>query len=391
MKQAVILAAGEGHRLKPLTENKPKAMISIAGKPIIQYVLESLAANGIREIIIIVGFQKEKFFDYLGDGKNFGVSIRYINQNHQIGSGNALAQAKGFTDDEFIVLSANKLISPETIASIANTHAPAVMIKEVKDPARYGVVTLKDGKVIDIVENPTDHISNMINAGIYVFDNTIFEYIENTLGIPEALNTMVFDGKFITAVESKKTWLDVVYPWDILSLNSTILQNIQASQNGLIEPGVILKGLVSIGKGTIIRSNSYIIGPAIIGKGCDIGPNICIFPATSIADNVVISPFTTIKNCVIGNDVSIASNCTIEDSVIDEGCIIGPHLSAFSDETEIKIDEVYHKVKTGIVMGRGTRIGSSVTAEPGTILGNYTQIKSLKLVKGNIPDKSLVV
>ena len=290
-----------------------------------------------------------------------------------------------------MVLSANNVISPETIASFANVHAPAVMIKEVKNPSRYGVVTLKDGKVIDVVEKPINHISNMVNAGIYVFDNTIFDYLETTLGIPEALNTMVFDGKIITSVENKTTWLDVVYPWDILSLNATILQNIQAGQNGLIEPGVILKGLVSIGKGTIIRSNSYIVGPVIIGKGCDIGPNICIFPATSIADNVVIAPFTTINNSVIGNDVSISSSCTIEDSVIDEGCIIGPHLSAFSDETEIKIEDEHHKVKTGIVMGRGSRLGSAVTVEPGTILGNYVQVKSLKLVHGNLPDRSMVV
>jgi glucose-1-phosphate thymidylyltransferase len=366
-------------------------MIPIAGKPIIQYVIESLAINGIRDIILVVGYQKERILDYIGEGKQFGVEVRYVYQNNQIGGANALLQAKNYTRGEFLVLPGNRLITPETIAPIVNVDKPAILTKNVENPERYGVVSVKDGYLTEIVEKPSSPSGGLINAGIYAFDNSIYDYIELELNIPDALNNMLKNGVEIKAIETDKIWLDVVYPWDILSLNAIILQNVHAIQGGFIEPGVILKGPVQVGKDTVIRSNSYIVGPVLIGKGCEIGPNVCIFPSTSIANNVVISAFTEIRNSVIGDDVHLNSGSIIQDSVIDDGCIIGPHFNAFSGEAEIRIDDEHHFVKTGAVLGKGCRIGGSVTAEAGAILGNYLEVRPMKLLSGNIPDKSLVV
>ncbi len=391
MKQAVILAAGEGRRLKPFTVVKPKAMLSIADKPIIQYVIESLSVHGIRNIIIVAGYQKEQIFDYIGDGKQLGVEIKYVIQKQQLGTAHALYQAKAETEGEFLVLSGNKLITEETIAKFVNASPPAILIKKVDNPSRYGVINIKDGKLTSIIEKPAQAESNFINAGIYSFNKEIFNYIESELNLPDAINNMLTHGKPINVVETDKTWLDVVYPWDILSLNSTILKNIKASQNGVIENGVHLKGDISIGKDTIIHSNSYIMGPVMIGKGCEIGPDVCIFPSTSIGDNVFISPFNEIRNCVIGDDVHIASNSAVQDSVIDSGSIIGSHFCAISDDAEVKVDQEHHAVKIGSMLGRSCRIGNAVTSQAGTIIGNYSQVKSLRLLNGVIPDRSLVV
>ena len=105
-----------------------------------------------------------------------------------------------------------------------------------------------------------------------------------------------------TAVETDGTWLDIVYPWDILNLNDAVLRQTPAEVGGTIEAGASVKGMVSVGKDTVIRSNSYVVGPVVIGRNCDIGPNVCILPATSIGNNVVISPFSEIENSVIGDD-----------------------------------------------------------------------------------------
>jgi UDP-N-acetylglucosamine diphosphorylase / glucose-1-phosphate thymidylyltransferase / UDP-N-acetylgalactosamine diphosphorylase / glucosamine-1-phosphate N-acetyltransferase / galactosamine-1-phosphate N-acetyltransferase len=391
MKQAVILAAGEGRRLRPLTVNKPKAMIYIAGKPIIQYVLESLATNGIRDIIMVVGYKREQVFDYVGDGKKFGVDVKYVTQSNQLGTGHALLQAKGATDSEFLVLAGDKLITPDTLTEFVASSPTTILVKREADPSRYGVVTVEMGLVIGMVEKPTAPSSNLINTGIYAFNKDIFQYLESKLDIPDALIEMRQDGIPITAIETEQTWLDVVYPWDILDLNAAILRQIPASHNGTIENGVTLKGQVTIGKGTIIHSNTYISGPVVIGDGCKIGPNTCILPATSIANNVVISPFTEIKNSVIGDDVHIASSSGIEDSVIDKGCVIGGHFCACSEETEVKIDSDNHAIKVGAMLGEGCRIGNGVVAQAGVVVGNYAQIKSFKIISGRLPDKSLVV
>lgn len=391
MRQAVILAAGEGRRLRPFTVTKPKTMLSIAGKPILWYVVESLARHGVRNIILIVGYRKEQVFDYIGSGEQFGVDITYITQDRQLGTAHALAQAKEVTESEFLVLPGDNLIEPDTIAQFVRIKPEALLVKKVDNPARYGVVSIEKGMVKNIVEKPQQPESNIINTGIYAFTKEVFSSIELELDIPDALNNWLIKGKPITAVETDGTWLDVVYPWDILSLNDAIIGRIPASLEGTIESSVSLKGTVSVGKDTVIRSHSYIVGPVAIGEGCDIGPNVCIFPATSIADNVVISPFTEVKNSVIGDDVNIGSGSIIQDSVIDKGCVISGQFTACSGEAEVEVNSERHLVKVGAMLGEGCHLGNSVTAQPGVIVGNYSQIKALKLIGGRLPDKSLVV
>jgi len=389
MKQAVILAAGEGQRLRPFTVTKPKVMLSIAGKPILQYVVESLAQNGIRNIVLVVGYRKEQVFDYMGSGEKFGVDITYITQERQLGTAHALAQAKAVTESEFLVLSGDNLIEADAVAQFVAVKPEAMLVKRVDNPARYGVVTIENGMVKDIVEKPEEAKSNVVNTGIYAFTTEIFSFIEAQLDIPDALNNMLAQGYPISAQEVDGTWLDVVYPWDILSLNDAVLRQIRANLGGTIETGVSLKGLVSVGKDTIIRSNSYIVGPVVIGNNCDIGPNVCILPATSIGDNVVISSFSNVKNSVIGNDVNIGPGCIIQDSVIDSGCIIKGHFTAYSGEADVKVDE-HRLVNIGAMLGEGCNLGNNVVAQPGVIVGNHCQVQALKLLSGRLPDKSLV-
>ncbi|MEE9520752.1 MAG: bifunctional sugar-1-phosphate nucleotidylyltransferase/acetyltransferase [Dehalococcoidales bacterium] len=391
MKQAVILAAGEGQRLRPFTVTKPKVMLSIAGKPILQYVIESLAQNGIRNIVLVAGYRKEQVFDYLGSGEQFGVDITYINQERQLGTAHALAQAKAATEKEFLVLPGDNLIDVDTIAQFVAIKPEAMLVRRVDNPVRYGVVTIEQGVVKDIIEKPKEAKGNIINTGIYAFTTEIFNFIEARLDIPDVLNNMIAQGYPINAKEMDGTWLDVVYPWDILSLNDAVLRQIPAKLGGNIEAGVSLKGEVSVGKDTLIRSGSYIAGPVVIGDSCDIGPNVCILPTTSIGNNVVISSFSEIKNSVIGDDVDIGSGCIIQDSVIDKGCVIKGHFSACSSQAEVKIDDEHYQVNVGAMLGGGCSLGSGVVAQPGVIVGNYSQVQAMKLISGRLPDRSLVV
>jgi len=365
-------------------------MLSIAGKPILQYVVESLAQNGIRNIVIVVGYKREQVFDYMGNGEQFGVDIVYIIQEKQLGTAHALMQARDAIEDEFLVLPGDNLIEANTIARFVTMRPNAVLVKKVENVARYGVVTTEGDLVRDIVEKPREAKSDIVNTGIYAFSGEVFDFLDAELGIPDVINSMVARGYQISAEETDGTWLDVVYPWDILSLNGAILRRIPASLGGIIEAGASVKGLVSIGKDTVIRSNSYIVGPAVIGVNCDIGPNVYILPATSIGDNVVISPFSEVKNSVIGDDVNIGSGSIIQDSVIDDGCVIEGRFTACSGEAEVRIDDEYHLVKVGAMLGAGCSLGSGVVAQPGVIIGNHSRVKPLKLVSGRLPDKSSV-
>jgi len=390
MKQAVILAAGEGQRLRPFTVTRPKAMISIADRPILQFIVEALARNGIRDIIFVVGYRKEQVYDYMGSGEKFGVKISYVTQETQLGTAHALSQVREMVGNEFLVLPGDNLIEAPTIADFVDIEPEAMLVKRVDNPVRYGVVNTEGGKVKGIVEKPKEAGSNLVNTGIYAFTRDVFKFTESVLDIPDVLNNMIAEGYSIKAQETEGTWLDVVYPWDVISLNNAILQNIEAGVGGTIEDGAVLKGKVVIGEGSVIKAGSCIYGPAVIGSGCEIGPHVCIMPSTSIGDNVAIASFTQIKNSVIGDDVTLGPGCFISDSVIDKGCVIKGRFTALGGPSEVRVNDESPSINIGVIMGEDCKVESNVTVQPGAIVGNYCQIQISKLLSGRFPDRSLV-
>jgi UDP-N-acetylglucosamine diphosphorylase/glucosamine-1-phosphate N-acetyltransferase len=390
MKQAVILAAGEGQRLRPFTLTRPKAMLAIADKPILQFVVESLVAAGIRDIICVVGYRKEQVYDYMGSGEIFGAEITYVTQGAQLGTAHALATVREEVAAEFLVLPGDNLIEPGTIADFLQVKPNAMLVKRVNEPLRYGVVNIQGDEVKDILEKPRETESNLVNTGIYAFTRDIFRFVEAVLDIPDALNNAIAEGNSIKAVETGGTWLDVVYPWDIITLNNAILKNSVINLGGKIEAGVFLRGNVEVGEGTVIRSGSSIQGPVVIGAGCDIGPHVCILPATSIGDNVVISSFSEVKNSVIGNDVNIGTGCIVSDSVIDKGCVIRGRFTAVGGQSEVRINGETPAIDVGVIMGEECQVASNVTVQPGAIIGNYCEIQMSKVITGKLPDRSLV-
>jgi len=391
MKQAVVLAAGEGRRLRPFTVHKPKAMLSIAGRPIIHYVIEALVQSGIRDIICVVGYEREQIISYIGDGSQYGASVSFVAQEKQLGTAHALLQAKNHVDKEFIVLHGNKVIDKETLNGIVEGEPFTIMARRVANPSRYGAITVQDGWLIGIEEKPKAPKSNLINEGIYLFDQSIFEYIDNYLDIPEVMLAVIGDKRKIRVIEGGGRWLDVVYPWDLLSFNDVILRDLNTTYGGIIEQGVNIRGKVRIGKNSIIRSGTNIVGPVVIGEGCEIGPGSCILPSTSVGSNVVISTLTEVKNSILEDDVHIGTGSIVQDSIIDKGTLAGPHFCAWSDEAEVKINGEYHTIRTGVMCGEGCRFAAGVTVAPGTIIGNNVRVHSLKFVSGMLPDNSLVV
>lgn len=393
IKQAIILAAGEGQRLRPLTISRPKAMLVIGNKPILQYVVESLVQNGIRRIIIVVGYRKEQIQDYFASGQDFGAEIDYVIQEQQLGTAHALKHVQGLTDDRFIVLPGDNIIEADTLLPLMNVQNHTLLAKKAEitiAPGR-GMVIVHEGKVQDIVENPPSEAEGLINTGIYTLGKDIFPFVEQELDLPDALRKMIEQRHTIFYQETNKRWLDVIHHPDILKLNNVVLHDLTSSIGGNVEVGSTMKGMVSIGKETIIRSNCYIVGPVSIGENCEIGPNVCLLPSTSIGNNVVISPFTLIKNCLISGNVNIGSQSTIEDSVISSGSVIRGHLAAYSSEIIFSKESEEHGTRIGTIIGQNCRLEDNITIRPGVTVGNRCRIKAMKTITENVPDESVVM
>ncbi len=396
--KAVILAAGEGTRLRPFTVSKPKVMIPIANRPIIEYAVEALSLNGIKDIVIVVGYKKESIMSHFEDGKKFGVDVKYVVQSKSLGTSHALLQAESEIDSDFLALPGDNLIDPKEVSKLIESESQnSLLIAESDIPSKYGVIFLDKEKVTKIVEKPTDMISNLISTGIYRFTPEIFKAIravgeEGNHDLTAVVDYMIDRGETLSGIRGIGKWMDAVYPWDILHVNAQAITEAKMGIAGNIENGVQIKGQVFIGEESAVRSGAYIMGPVVIGKGCDIGPNTCIFPSTSIGDNVSIAPFTLVRQSVLMNDVQVDSSCTISNSVIGEGVRVGSHFATNNDEALIRINSHHHLVKDiGAIIGEDSEIGDQVTAQAGVIIGAKCKISSHNRIVGSLPNRTVVM
>ena len=247
--KAIILSAGEGSRMRPLTLTKPKTMLPVAGKPIIQYNIESLRDNGITDILLIVRYKEQMVRDYFGDGSEFGVNITYQTQKDFLGTANAIGYGENFIDDSLLVLNGDIILDDEVINEIIKKYNyilpdTLMLLTEVEDPSAFGVVEIEDGNIKSIVEKPKreEAPSNLVNAGIYIFNKDIFEKIEKTeisergeYEITDSVTLQIKEGKKVIGHKTNKDWIDVGRPWELIEVNEELIGNLKTEIKGIVE------------------------------------------------------------------------------------------------------------------------------------------------------------
>jgi UDP-N-acetylglucosamine diphosphorylase/glucosamine-1-phosphate N-acetyltransferase len=393
--KAVILAAGEGKRLRPFTETMPKVMLPVANKPILEHIFDSLKDSGVTEIILVVGYKKEVIMDYFKDYKS--IKITYVVQDKQLGTAHALLQAKKHIKNSFVVVPGDNIIDKKSLFKLIQDKSEySLLVKEHLHPSKYGVAFIEKGRLTEIVEKPSKEMGKFISTGIYKLPKTIFKDLEKQreqgiYALSAVIQNVIEQGKIINTILAE-SWMDIVYPWDLIYINETMIHKTKSSIGGIIEKGVVIKGDVSIGKDTKVYSGCYIVGPVIIGEGCEIGPNACIFPSTTIGNNSVIHPFSEIRNSVIMDDVHIGSNSFITHSIIAKGTVIRNHFASILGENTLEIEGEFKKVKNiGVMIGEDCSIESHVAVEPAIIIGRRSKIAAVKRINKNIPSESKVM
>jgi glucose-1-phosphate thymidylyltransferase len=332
--KGIILHGGHGTRLRPLTHTGPKQLLPIANKPMAQYALEDLKQAGATEIGIIIGdVYPEKVKEYYGNGENFGVKITYIYQDQPKGISHAIGLCKDFIgDDQFIVYLGDNVLRKnlqDYTKRFESSSADAmILLCEVEDPSRFGIAEIEGKNITKIVEKPKEPKSNLAVIGIYFLTPKIFDIIKilkpswrGELEITDALQLLMDKGNSVEYDTVTGWWKDTGTPEDIIHANKLVLDSIGTENQFLIDKDSEIKNNIVIGKDTEISRDSFITGPAIIGKNCKIGPKVRLGPYVSIGDNC------TIKNCNIENSI-IMDECKIDakvdlsDSIIAHGAYI---------------------------------------------------------------------
>jgi len=394
--KAAILAAGEGMRLRPLTASEPKVMIPVANRPILEYVVDALVKNDVRDLVMVVGYRKERIMSHFEDGKKFGARIEYVVQEKQLGNGHALLCAKDRLSGQFVVLPGDNIVDRRAVGDLLRAGAcPSALVVESENPSKYGVVTLEKDTIKGVFEKPQEMISNIILTGMYCLSDKIFQFIEQRIAYGEyGLSNAVQSSLGIESVKpvfSDGLWIDAVYPWDLLELNAAALESMAVKTSGKIESQVFMSGPVGIGEETVIRAGTTIYGPVLIGDGCDIGPNVTIFPSTSIGNSVAIEPYTVVKNSILMSNCSIGAHSYLSHCVLGYGVKSQSHLMGAGAEAYVNIGDEFFKVPhMGSILGEDTTFGTGVSVEPGTIVGAGCKISSGARITRNLPNKSLV-
>ena len=367
--------------MRPLTAKMPKVMLPIAGKPLLEHIILRARAAGLDSFVLVVGYGADAVRSHFGDGSSLGVRIDYAVQDRQLGTGHALMAAESQADDRFMVLNGDVLPDVESLQELAAAGGMAVSAIKVDDPKRYGVFVQEEGIFRSVVEKSDNPPSNLANAGIYLFNRSIFDDLRalplserGEYELTDALNRAAAC-ESIRIVELK-SWLEIGRPWDILAANEILLKDLQPQIQGEVEPGATLQGNVSIGQGTVVRSGAYIVGPVLIGENCDIGPNCYIRPTTCIGNNVRVGNAVEVKNSAIMSGTKIGHLSYVGDSVIGERCNFGAGTICSNlrhDKGNIKSYIKGQKTdsgrrKLGVIMGDGVLTGINTTIYPGTVI-----------------------
>ena len=364
--QALILAGGEGTRLRPLTTTVPKPVVPLVDRPFIAFMLGWLERHGVDDVVMSCGHMASGVRNVLGDGSAFGTRLRYVEEPQPMGTGGALKYAESLLDDRFLMVNGDVLTDIDLTAQIAQherTGARATLaLTPVEDPSAYGLVRTRDGgEVTEFVEKPApDQIDTRnISAGAYVLERSVLELLEADQ--PASIERDVFPrlvGQGLYACVSEGYWLDIGTPERYLEGTFDILE-------GTVGTAVIARmggGYLCVEDG--VQNAGRIIPSALVESGCRIGSGARIGGRVVLEHGVSVGEHTTIERAVVMQGTEIGANCTLSGCIVGGGVRLGDGCTV--DGMSVLGEGV--TIGAGNVVSNGARIFPGVRLPDGALL-----------------------
>lgn len=326
--QAVIMCAGKSTRTVPLTLTRPKALLPILNRPLIEHQIEALAPL-VDEVVLIVGYLQQAIRAHCGDAIG-GVRVRYVEQREQRGTGHAVLQCRAAIAGDFFCLNGDDLYDPGDLARLADCPQGA-LAKEVADPRLYGIYAVDAaGNATRLEEKPAEPFSNLANVGAYRLPASVFEVLAETAPSPRGEIEITSAVQALAAAAPFRVlpmagyWLPIGYPWHLLDANGWFLRHrLVPAQLGTVHPHATVDGAVHIGPGTVLHAGTVIEGPAWIGAECELGPNCVIRGGTVIGNGCRVGPGVEIDGSILMDGSAAAHLSYIGHSVVGSGVDLG--------------------------------------------------------------------
>ncbi|MFC7057312.1 bifunctional sugar-1-phosphate nucleotidylyltransferase/acetyltransferase [Halovenus salina] len=389
---AVVLAAGEGTRLRPLTHNRPKPMLPAANRPILQHVLDALVEAGMEEIVLVVGYRQERVQEYFGSQYR-STPLTYVTQEKQLGSGHALLQARSAVEGPHIVVNGDKLIDGGSVSRVVDAFdgdGISMAVLNRSNASQYGVVTLDGSQVTELEEKPDTDEHRLINAGVYAFPSQMFETIQSTpqrdgeLILSDAIIEQI-DNDNVRAVRVDGLWADATYPWDLLYVANEVFER------GRIGTTAHEDG-IWIDEDAVIHETAVLQPPVVVGPDCEVGPSAVIGPNVSLAENTTVGANVTLERAVVDSDSRIGHGSTVVDAVLGQDVDLGVNVTVPGGPGDVRVgNEMFESQELGAVLADRVQAVGNVAFEPGTLVGTGASIGTGATVGGLIGAQTEVV
>ncbi len=412
--KALVLTAGRGHRLRPLTSDRSKSMLMIAGRPVLSYILDSLRENGIRDIVCVVGHGRDELIDTFQQGADYDVHIRYVLQPEQRGVEDAILTAKDelMGEDTFLLVNGDVIVEPEMVQRTLNNHTVmgadmTLLVTLVSNPEQFGTVRIdQNGLVERLVEKggPEQYVSNYAVAGVSVFPAEAIDFLEREKTMEATISKMISQGKKVVATVWEKEWNEFTWPWDILKANKVMIDRLLKGKGSFIaesaelHKNVVLEGPVFIGEESIIRPGTTLKGPVYIGKRVYVGNNSLVRNYTSLCDDVTIGYAVEIRNSMVFERVKIGRMTYLADSIVGRGSCIEAGAQMWNWRPGVKkvcLNEPDGRIivpydKFGAIIGDNVIVGVNSSIYPAVRIGENSVIAPGCILENDIPPNSMV-
>ena len=329
--KGLVLSGGAGTRLRPITHTSAKQLVPVANKPVLFYGLEAMRAAGIDDVGIVVGETHAEIEAAVGDGSRFGLRVTYLPQEAPLGLAHAVLIAEEFLGDSPFVMYLGDNLLKEGIAPFVRDFERSepdalILLQRVNDPSEYGIAELQDGRVVQLVEKPSEPRSDLALVGVYLFTPAVFESVKaitpsarGELEITDAIQHMIDRGLRVEPHTVTGWWKDTGKLEDMLEANRLILSTIESDLRGEVVEST-LEGPVQVGEGSLIE-RCTVRGPVVIGAGCRLSDTF-VGPYTAISDGVVVEHAEIEHSIILENSRISRLGARMADSLIGRDCVI---------------------------------------------------------------------
>jgi mannose-1-phosphate guanylyltransferase/phosphomannomutase len=364
--KAVVMAGGEGTRLRPLTSNQPKPMVSIVGKPCMEHIIELLKQHGFEDVIVTVAFLPQAIRSYFGGGESLGIDLSYSVEESPLGTAGSVRLAAGRLDDTFLVISGDALCDVDLTKLVEfhrqNEASVTIGLKSVANPLEFGiVVTDEDGRIERFLEKPSwgQVFSDTINTGIYVLEPEVLRHIpaDRPFDFSKELFPLLLEmGRPMYGYVMDGYWQDI----------GNLDQYRQANFDALDESvqlniaGIRIRGNVWVGEGVDLHDLDAIEGPAFLGNYCRVAPEASVGPYSVLSTSVTLRERARISRSIIDASTSIGRSTVVEGAIIGRSCDLRAHV----------------RVHEGVAIGEEVTIGSESVIMPGVRIYPYKEVET---------------